>query len=116
MDLSRKTDAEIWAVAEPLMDNLMEASTAIDHVRHTRDFTARLAAIVTPEHLREVCERYQSKWGTFTRRERVAVFRREKSVACIWKQWLSNTDDEFVAEMVLIDDGGKTRIDHVVFF
>ncbi len=116
IELGVKKDSEIWAVAEPLMDNLMAASTAIDHARHTRDFTARLKSIVTPDQLRKVCERYQSEWGTLTRREPVAIFRRQRSVALVWKQWLSKTDDEFVAEMVLVEEDRRILIDHVVFF
>ncbi len=116
MQLASEKDDQIWAAADPLMDNLMKASTAIDHAAHTRDFTARLKAVVTPEHLEKVCKRYQAQWGTFTRREPVAIFRRAGSVAVVWKQYLSNTDDQFVAEMVLIEDEGKLLIDHVEFF
>ncbi|WP_154662499.1 hypothetical protein [Solimonas flava] len=36
MDLSRRSDADILAVADPIMDNLMQASTAIDYERHVR--------------------------------------------------------------------------------
>jgi hypothetical protein len=45
MTLDKKTDAEILRIVNPIMDNLMEASTKIDHVSHTRDFTDRLKAI-----------------------------------------------------------------------
>jgi len=34
MDLAQKSDAEILAVVDPIMDNLMDASTAIDYDRH----------------------------------------------------------------------------------
>jgi hypothetical protein len=33
------SDEDILGVANPIMDNLMEASTVIDHERHTRDFS-----------------------------------------------------------------------------
>jgi hypothetical protein len=42
MQLEHMSDAEIFAVANPIMDNLMDASTAIDHERHIRDFTDRM--------------------------------------------------------------------------
>jgi hypothetical protein len=47
MRLEHMSDAEIFALADPIMDNLMEASTAIDHERHIRDFSDRLKSIVT---------------------------------------------------------------------
>ena len=116
MKLASETDAKILDVVDPIMDNLMQASTDIDHTRHVRDFTDRLKSIVTPEHLEKVCHRYQSKWGFLDRREPVAIFRREESVAVVWKQWCTATDDEFVAELVLVDVDGRYLVDHVVFF
>lgn len=47
MILAEQSDREILAVADPIMDNLMEGSTAIDHEKHTRDFTDRMKRIVT---------------------------------------------------------------------
>ena len=38
MNLADKSDAEILAVANPIMDNLMAGSSEIDHAKHTRDF------------------------------------------------------------------------------
>ena len=80
MDLAEKPDDEILSVADPIMDNLMDASTAIDHARHVRDFTERAKSVVTPEHLQRVCQQYQSEKGFFSKREFVAIFRRPHSV------------------------------------
>lgn len=116
MDLCARSDEAILSVADPIMDNLMAASTAVDHARHTRDFTDRLKAIVTPERLEAMCRRYQAEWGYLAQREFVAIFRRAGSVAVVWKQWCTGTDDEFVAELVLVEQDGRYLVDHVVFF
>ena len=90
MDLATKSDAEILTITDPIMDNLLEASTAIDHVCHVRDFTDRLNAIVTKEYPREVCRQYQGEKGFFAARALVAIFRRPHSIAIVRKQqWLS---------------------------
>ena len=65
MKLEQKSDAEILAIAKPIMDNLMDASTAIDHDRHVANFTDRLKAIVTKEHregMQAVSERERLFW------------------------------------------------------
>ena len=36
--LESMSDVEILDIVNPIMDNLMDASTAIDHERHIRDF------------------------------------------------------------------------------
>ena len=116
MELVNKSDEEILAIANPIMDNLMEGSTEINHEKHTRDFTEELKRIVTKEHLEEVCKSYQSEWGYFSKREFVSIFRRPSSIAIVWKQWCTKAEGEFVAEMVLIEEGSKYLIEHVIVF
>jgi hypothetical protein len=116
MELALKSDEEILAIANPIMDNLMDASTAIDHERHIRDFTDRLKVIVTKDHLEKVCRQYQSEKGYFGNREVIAIFRRSNSVAIVWKQRFTKIAGEFVAEMVLVVQGPRYLVDHVMVF
>ena len=80
------SEQQILDIANPIMDNLMDASTHIDHARHVRDFTDRMKAIVTTEYLQRVCQQYQSEKGYFSSRVPVAVFKRPDSAAIVWKQ------------------------------
>lgn len=116
MDLSQKSDAEILSVANPIMDNLMDASTAIDYERHIRDFTTRLKSVLSKERLEWICQDYQSTKGFFAKREFVAAFRRSESVAVVWKQGFTKQPGEFVAEMVLVQQDGKYLVNHVMVF
>jgi hypothetical protein len=50
LNFETMTEQQILAIADPIMDNLMDASTQRDHARHVRDFTERLKAIVTPDY------------------------------------------------------------------
>jgi hypothetical protein len=104
MELAKKSDAEILAIADPIMDNLMEASMAIDHARHVQDFTDRLKAIVTIDYLEKVCRQYQSEKGLFGPRELVAI---------LWKQQFTKSPGDYVAEMVLVQQGSRYLVDHV---
>jgi hypothetical protein len=116
MQLANKSDEEILKIANPIMDNLMEGSTEIDHMKHTRDFTDRMKSLVTKDYLDEVCKRYQAEWGYFSKREFVAVFRRPSSVAIVWKQWCTRQDGEFVAELVLVEKDSRYLVDHAMVF
>lgn len=116
MDLAQKSDEEILAVANPIMDNLMEASTAIDYERHTRDFTERAKSMISKSALESICAQYQSTKGFFAQREFVAAFRRPDSVAVVWRQAFTKVPGEFVAELVLVQQGGKYLVDHVMVF
>ena len=116
MVLARKSDEEILKIADPIMDNLMQASTEINHERHVRDFTERLKSLVTGDYFEEVCRQYQAEKGYFSHREFVAIFRRPTSVAIVWKQWFTKLQGEFVAEMVLVEQSSRYVVDHVMVF
>ena len=116
MDFTTLSDADILAIANPIMDNLMDASTRIDHAAHVRDFTDRIKAIVTPEHLDYVCRQYQAEKGFFATREPVAVFKRPDSAATVWRQTFTKAQGDFVAEMVLVHRDGRYLVDHVMVF
>lgn len=116
MNFEELSEKEILDIANPIMDNLMQASTDIDHERHVRDFTDRAKGIVTKEHLDKVCKRYQKEKGQWLHREAVAVLRRPDSAAIIWKQFCSKARGEYVAEIVLVHKDGRFLVDHAMVF
>ncbi len=116
MQLEQMSATEIFAIANPIMDNLMNASTAIDHERHIRDFSDRMKSIVTKEHLQRVCEDYQREKGYFAAREPVAAFKRPGAAAVVWKQWFTKAPGEFVAEMLLVEKDGRYLVEHTMVF
>lgn len=116
MKLADKSDNEILAVANPIMDNLMDASTAIDYDRHVRDFTDRLKRCLSREQLECICRDYQRTKGYFADREFVAIFRRPDSIAVLWRQRFTRQPGDFVAEMVLTEENGRCLVDHVMVF
>lgn len=116
MDFTDMSDAEIFTIATPLMDNLMAASMDRDHTAHIRDFTDRLKDIVTPDHLAKACEHIQSTKGLFTHREFVAIFKRPDSAIIVWKQFFDQAQGEFKAEMALVQVDGQYKVDHAAVF
>ena len=53
MLLANQSDADILKIASPIMNNLMQGSIEIDHVKHTRDFTETMKRIVTKDYLEQ---------------------------------------------------------------
>jgi len=116
MDFEKMSDKEVLDMANRIMDNLMDASTRIDHEAHIRDFTDRMKNIVTKEYLQDVCEKYQNEKGYFSDRQPVAVFKRPGSAAIIWRQSFTKAKGEYVAEMVLVHENGRFLCDHAMVF
>lgn len=113
MDFLAMPDQDVLAIATPMMDNLMAASTRIDHQAHTQDFSNRLKSLVTPDYLQQVCESYQSEKGFFADRKFVAVFKRQGSAVIIWRQTYTKAPGDYLAEMLLLEEHGRVVCDHV---
>lgn len=116
MNFEEMSEDEIINIANPIMDNLMTASTNIDHASHIKDFTERMKDIVTEDYLQFVCEQYQEEKGYFADRELVAVFKRPESAVIVWKQLFTKAKGEFVAEMVLVHHNDRYLCDHAAVF
>ena len=116
MHFETMSDKEILNIATPIMDNLMDASTRIDHEAHVRDFTDRMKGIVTKEYLQKICRQYQTEKGLFAERHPVAVFKRPDSAVIVWKQFFTKAKGEFVAELVLVRQNGNYLCDHAMVF
>jgi hypothetical protein len=110
MDFSKLSDKEILDIANPLMENLMDGSSEHDYEKHSKDFTERLKNIVTKENLEKQLR--ENKLGEFTKRELISIIRKKNSVFVLWKQWLSKSTDEFLAEIVIVEKDGKYLVDH----
>lgn len=116
MNFTEMTDSEILNIVEPIMDNLMDASTEVNHEKHIRDFSDRMKCIVTKEYLEKVCKKYQLEKGLFSNREFVSLFKRPDAVAVVWKQSFTKAPGEFVAELLLIKENDKYLVDHTMVF
>ena len=105
MNFENMSEKEVSDIANPIMDNLMNASAQIDHEKHVQDFTDRLKSIVTKEHL-------QKEKGVFSERSLLFILRRPDSAIITWKQTFTKADGEYLAEMVLVNKKGKFLVDH----
>lgn len=116
MKLARQSDEAILAVVDPLMDTLMQGSNQSNHAKHVQDFTDRLKAIVTEDNLRRQCVEIRERLGVFTGRELLGICRRSDSVAVVWRQFASKTDDELMSQLVVVERDGRYLVDHAMVF
>ena len=115
--LTDKSDAEIMAIAERLMDNLMQASDEIDFERHVCDFTPRLRSLVSEEGFVRACRDFQEHYGRYGERAPIAVLRRKGSVAVVWSQSCEKSSDQLVASLVIVKGPADTYlVDHALVY
>lgn len=110
MNWLKMTEEEILNIVNPIMDNLMQASTDIDHEKHVKDFSSKMKEIVTKENLEKQCREYQEKLGYFSDRELIGVVRKDIDVRVFWKQWYTKSENEFLAFIHIIENNGKLEV------
>lgn len=114
--ISDLTDQDALKIANQMMDDLMNASTQKDYIKHIRHFSKRAQNILDETQFEVICEVYQKKLGFFQDRAFIALFRRPDSIAFIWRQTYSKAKGDFVAEMVMIVEYGEYKVDHAFVF
>ena len=103
-------EKEILYIIEPIMDNCLEGSNEDNHQKHTRDFTDRMKNIVTPANLKKQLSHIPRAY--FTKREFLNIFRRDKSIAVVWRQYISNSNNEFINQAIFVEINKRIYIDH----
>ena len=110
MDFNKLSDKKILDIATPLMDNLMEGSSEGDYEKLSRDFTDRRESVVTKDNFEK--QMAKNTLGDFAKREFLSIIHKKDSIFVLWKQWFTESNDEFLAEIIIIHKDGKFLIDH----
>ena len=112
MSFINMNEKKILDIVDPIMDNCLEGSNEANHQKHTRDFTDRMKNIVTPENLKKQLS--HSPRAYFTKRKFIYMFRRNKSIGVVWKQYISNSNDELMNQAIFVENNKKILIDHCI--
>ncbi len=112
------SDQQLIDIAQQWMDALMQASTELDYVTHTLNWSQRARSVLNAQQFEQICRQYQAQKGYFTERRFLGMLRRPHSVLLLWSQQFSKILGEHVVEMVLImednTDACQLKIDHVM--
>jgi len=115
MKLASQSYAQILAVVDPIMDNLMDAANNQDYENHIRDFTPRLKQMLQQEGFERMTSSMLKHFGPYTERTLVELFRRADSLVAVWKQKCANSDDEFMASLAVVEtEDGQYLVDHAL--
>lgn len=110
------SDQEALKIANQMMDALMQASTDKHYQKHIQHFSKRAQSMLDETQFEVVCDVYQKKYGFFTTRKFIHLFRRPDSIAVVWQQHYSKVEGAYVAEMVMIIEDGQYKVDHAFVF
>lgn len=79
-----ESEAEIWAVAEPFAEKMLEAVSAKDIETFSADLTVRMRGLLTEEIFIEMVNRFERDYGRYQKRRQVCVMNNPHCTPVIW--------------------------------
>ena len=110
MDLLKKSDEEIFAIAKPFWENLVRASNMKDYGGFTRDFSTQMLFGANEV---ELGKQWANNELISTLKEGCKAFgclRRGDYITVLYRQTSSKIPGEFLGRIVLGEEGGDVKV------
>ena len=110
MDLLKKSDEEIFAIAKPFWDNLVRASNMKDYGGFTRDFSTQMLFGANEV---ELGKQWASNKLISSLKEgckAIGCLRRGLYVTVIYKQNSTEIPGDFLGRLVLGEEGDEVKV------
>ena len=110
MDLLKKSDEEIFAIAKPFWENLVRASNMKDYGGFTRDFSSQMLYGANEV---ELGKQWASNELISSLAENCKAFgclRRGNYITILYKQTSNKIPGEFLGRLVLGEEGGLVKV------
>ncbi len=69
-----------------------------------------MKTIVTKDNFMQQVQDYQNTLGFFSDRQLVGIFKKTTDVRVFWKQWYSQSENEYLAFVHLMERDGKIEV------
>jgi hypothetical protein len=111
MNFNDQTDEEILSIANPFLDNIIDASNEINYEKFARDLSKNLKNQFSETDFVEQQKVFQEKFGKITKnREFIRCLRRKQSVSILWVTSFEKVDGEVLAAMQIDEEDGEMKV------
>ncbi len=116
MDSRDTDDQALCAVADPMMNDIMQGLAHRNFSLHSQHFSLHLKNYISEEQFKLDCDRWLGKWGRPTERNLICIFRKPKAFTLIWNQSFSEADEEVMAMVTIAVKGGRYFVDQFMLY
>ena len=106
-DVIGKTDTEVSKVAEPILDNILEAFRTGDYEQYCRDFDNTLKESVSEKKFRQVREWLQNTLGKYQYKKYLGFSKKGRMSVVLWKAKFDKSEDDVLIKLVVSKRGDK---------
>jgi hypothetical protein len=104
------TDEKIIALAEPLLQNLLDGANALNYEKFTHDFSHSMKTVMPHDLFMEQTIGLQHVRGKCVSRQPLGVLRKNKTALVVWSAQYEKTDDDMLIQLKLVFENDKLVI------
>ena len=104
---AEKPATEIQAIAENILDNILEGIQNSDYTKYSQDFAIFLKESITKEKFLETNTLIANKIGKFKSRQYLATLNQNGMKMVLWKGNFDKTDDDVLIKLYLSKQDDK---------
>ena len=105
-----KTDKEVRAIADPLLDNILDGVKTGDYEKWSRDFDQTMKGVLTKEKFAETNQQVKERMGSCTSRKYLSFLNKGEMTMVLWKGTFDKTQDDILITLVASKQGDKYKV------
>lgn len=109
-EIADMTDKEIIAVAEPILQNMLDTSYALDYERFIRDISETYKKAVPEDKWREKTSKFIESDGQCVARKLLGVLRKGEAALVVWSAKYDRTEDDTLIQLKIAREGERYSV------
>ena len=105
-----QNDEQVRAIAEPIMDTILEGLNRGDYLQYSRDFDMTLKEAITRDRFADIQKDINAQFGEYLFREYLGFLNREAFTIVLWKGVFGKTKDEVLIKLVISERNGRYQV------
>ena len=102
-----RTNEEVRAIAEPILDNILEGFKTDDYRKYSRDLDDTLKETISQKKFLEIDHQIQSSIGNYQSREYLGFLIKGQMTVVLWKGRFDRSVDDVLIKLVVSKRKGK---------
>jgi len=96
-----RTNEEVRAIAEPILDNILEGFKTDDYRKYSRDLDDTLKETISQKKFLEIDRQIQSSIGNYQSREYLGFLIKGQMTVVLWKGRFDGSIDDVLIKLVV---------------
>lgn len=110
-----QTDQEVKAIAEPLLENVMDALKNDDYAKYTKDFDLTLKEAVQEQRFHEISFQIKNGLGSYQSKEYLGFLDKGQTTLVLFRGKFDKSQSDVLIKLVVTKKEGKYYISGLWF-